>query len=88
MQSLQGIKKEGLRATGPGDIAWVRRGAYGSDTLVLRACEDYRDAILATKAGETYTPEGTRVYDQTITVAYAKGAWRLSDQDSTEVKGC
>jgi hypothetical protein len=88
MQSLQSIKKEKLRASGPGELVWVRDGAYSTDKLVLRGCEDYRSAVLTKQNGDIYTPEGTRVYDQTITVLKVKGAWKLNDQDTKQVAGC
>lgn len=88
MLSLRGIKENKLRASGPGKISWVRHGGYSATKITLRTCEDYRNAVLRKKNGDVYTPEGTRVYDQTIDVVLTGGTWKLSDQDTQEVKSC
>ncbi|MDN5762674.1 MAG: hypothetical protein L0H41_10205 [Microlunatus sp.] len=88
MQDLRSIKDDRLQVSDPGSLEWVRRGAYAEGELILEACEDYRSSILRRPNGKVVTPEGTRVYEQTITAKRIQSVWKLVEQDTTEVSSC
>ena len=88
MESLRSIKKQKLQISSPGSLEWVRPKAYGEGEVILEGCEDYRSAILTKPNGETLTPSGTRVYQQTITAQRVSDRWKLSAQVTSEVDQC
>lgn len=88
MLSLQSIRENGLKASSPGSISWARHKAFSPDEVVLESCENYRKSVLRDRSGKVFTPEGSRIYAQTITVQKAKDDWKLSSKETTEVEKC
>jgi hypothetical protein len=83
---LQDSKEKGHYTKGDVRIAYVKRGAYSVEELILNTCEDGSEVKVFDRKGKQVATGGTSKL--TLSVRPIGGRWKVWDGDQEVVKTC
>jgi hypothetical protein len=86
MGFLQDSRARGHHTSGKVRIAYVERGAYSTEELILKTCEDGSDVKVLNRNGKQVATGSTSKL--TLYVRPIGGRWKLWDGDQEVVKTC